>query len=107
MRSRYDFEADELAELLESEPPYRARQVFEGLHRGVQGVLLVGPAGEHRVGLVQEGQGGVALGPGQGHPVVLGVEVVDEGEQGGQGFGGVGAVGEDGMAVQIDHLASP
>ena len=36
MRSRYDFEADELAELLESEPPYRARQVFEGLHRGLR-----------------------------------------------------------------------
>jgi 23S rRNA (adenine2503-C2)-methyltransferase len=36
VRSRYDLEADELAELLVDEPPYRARQVFEGLHRGLR-----------------------------------------------------------------------
>jgi 23S rRNA (adenine2503-C2)-methyltransferase len=36
VRSRYDLEADELAELLEGEPAYRARQVFEGLHKGLR-----------------------------------------------------------------------
>jgi 23S rRNA (adenine2503-C2)-methyltransferase len=36
MPSRYDLEADELAELLDGEPAFRARQVFDGLHRGLR-----------------------------------------------------------------------
>jgi 23S rRNA (adenine2503-C2)-methyltransferase len=36
MRSRYDLEPDGLAELLVGEPAYRARQVFDGLHKGLR-----------------------------------------------------------------------
>jgi len=36
MPAPYDLTRDELAELLEGEPPYRARQVWDGLHARVQ-----------------------------------------------------------------------
>jgi 23S rRNA (adenine2503-C2)-methyltransferase len=36
MRTRYDFEPDELAQLLGEEPTYRVSQVFDGLHAGLR-----------------------------------------------------------------------
>jgi 23S rRNA (adenine2503-C2)-methyltransferase len=34
--TRYDLGVEEIARLLEGEPPYRARQVFDGLHQGLR-----------------------------------------------------------------------
>ena len=36
MATRYDVELAEIAELLDGEPAFRARQVFEGLHQGLR-----------------------------------------------------------------------
>ncbi len=36
MQSRYDLEPDDLAALLEDQPAYRSRQVFDGLHKGLR-----------------------------------------------------------------------